>query len=164
MEPVNTLSTTIEPLTYGRDFQLNHPLLKCSEIFLTISHIFKRNHQIDSSWQLCQSLGIESVSVVCGDHCFTSDSVGSLVSFRCYFVPLYQEKCCMGFSYLGYVLRGRTKIIVQVGKFIFPKQYDQKRCNLRKSVILSQTKTIEKVMSYDQAFEKPGGTFCMLHR
>ena len=30
---------------------------------------------------------------------------------------VYQEKCCMGFSYVGYVLPGRTKIIV-IGKFI----------------------------------------------
>ena len=51
----------------------------------------------------------------------------------------------MGFSYLGYVLPGHTKIIV-IGKFIFPKQYDQEKCNLHKCIILSKTKTIEKVM------------------
>ena len=48
----------------------------------------------------------------------------------------------MGFSYLGYVFPGHMKIIV-VGKFIFPKQYDQKKCTLCKCVILSQTKNIE---------------------
>ena len=42
-------------------------------------------------------------------------------------------------------LSGRTNIIV-VGKFIFPKHYAQEKCNLHKYVILSQTKTIEKVM------------------
>ena len=51
----------------------------------------------------------------------------------------------MGFSYLGYVLPGHTKIIV-IGKFIFPKQYNQEKCNLHKCIILSQAKTIEKVM------------------
>ena len=35
------------------------------------------------------------------------------------------------------------KIIV-IGKFIFPKQYNQEKCNPHKYVILSQTKTIEK--------------------
>ena len=58
-------------------------------------------------------------------------------------VALYQEKCCMGFSYLGYVLPDRTKIIV-VGKFIFPKQYDQEKCNLHKCIILSQTKPLKR--------------------
>ena len=52
----------------------------------------------------------------------------------------------MGFSNLGYVLPGRRKIIF-VGKFIFPMQYNQEKCNLHnKCIILSQTKTIEKVM------------------
>ena len=51
----------------------------------------------------------------------------------------------MSFFYLGYVLPGCTKIIV-VGKFIFPEQYDQEKCNLQKCVILSQTKTNEKIM------------------
>ena len=37
------------------------------------------------------------------------------------------------------------KIIV-IGKFIFPKQYNQEKCNLHKCVILSQTKNIEMVM------------------
>ena len=59
----------------------------------------------------------------------------------------------MGFSYLGYVLPGHTIIIV-IGKFIFPEQYDQEKCNLHKCIILSQTKTIEKVMFKFLFFEK----------
>ena len=61
------------------------------------------------------------------------------------YATLYQEKCCMGFSYLEYVLLGDMKIIVR-GKFIFPKQCDQEKCNLHKCVLLSQIKNIEKVM------------------